>query len=131
MGIQGIFWFLKMDRENFQKSEHGQGKLSEIWACSVVFQTLLAQSAVHPPCWKQIMFYNCQWRVVLSWISNYLGKIKVFWTGLGKFKHFFDNLGKYKANFTQGQIWWTRIGQGNFNLSLTFYSQVKPGRYVE
>ena len=43
---------------------------------------------------------------------------------LGKFKHFLGDLGKYKANFTQGQLWWTRIGQGNLNLSLTLYSPV-------
>ena len=50
---------------------------------------------------------------------------------LGKFKHFLGDLGKYKANFTQGQIWWTRISQGNLNLSLTFYSPVFNRAYVE
>ena len=41
---------------------------------------------------------------------------------------FFGNLGKFKANFTQGQIWWARIGQGNLSLSLMFYSPVGWGR---
>ena len=67
----------------------------------------------------------------ISLILNYLEKIKVSWTGLGKFKHFFVNLGKYKANFTQGQIQWTRIGQGNLNLSLTLYSPVIDRRQQE
>ena len=44
---------------------------------------------------------------------------------LNIFLLFFGNLGKYKVNFTQGQIWWTRIGQRNLSLLITFYSSVQ------
>ena len=51
-------------------------------------------------------------------------KLKLLGQGRGEFKQFFNNLGKYKPKFTQGQIWWIRIGQENLNLSIAFYSPV-------